>query len=150
MSTTIVRLPDATNLLGWSLGLRATSTADIIDRVRVGFSLTSLERIREFVGLDEDEAALIMGTSVRTLARRRKAGRLETEESDRLYRVARLFERAVSVFGGDALAAEEARYWFHTPQWALNDETPLAYLRTETGGLEVEALLDRIDYSVLS
>lgn len=91
-----------------------------------------------------------MGTSTRTLARRRKVGRLDSEESDRLYRVARVFERAVSVFGGDRLAVEEARQWFHTPLWALGDETPLLYLQTETGAIEVDALLDRMDFGVLA
>ena len=142
--------PDAATVLGWSLGLRAHSPADLIDRVETGFSMAALARVQRHVGLDEREAAAIMGTSVRTLARRRKAGRLEAEESDRLYRIARLFERAVEVFGGDAEAADEARLWLRMPQWGLGDETPLAYARTETGAREVEALLNRIDYGVLS
>lgn len=141
---------DASSVLGWSLGLRARSPADVIDRVESGFSTAALARIRRHVGLDEREAAVIMGTSVRTLARRRKAGRLGTEESDRLYRIARIFERAVEVFGGDTEAAEEARLWLRVPQWGLGDETPLAYARTEAGAREVEALLNRIDYGVLS
>ena len=148
--TTLTASSDAPRVLGWSLGLRAHSPADLIDRVEAGFSTAALARVQRHAGLDEREAAEIMGTSVRTLARRRKAGRLETEESDRLYRIARLFERAVEVFGGDEAGADEARLWLRMPQWGLGDETPLAYARTETGAREVEALLNRIDYGVLS
>ncbi len=140
----------ARGVLGWSLGLRARSTADILGRVKDGFSPAALERLGANADLDEEELALIMGTSTRTLARRRKAGRLDQEESDRLYRVARVFERAVDVFGGDRLAADEARQWIHTPLWALGGETPLSYLQTETGTIEVDALLDRMDYGVLA
>ena len=122
----------------------------MIDRVETGFSLAALDRVRRHVGLDEAELAALIGSSPRTLARRKKAGRLESVESDRLYRIARLFERAVDVFGGDRLAADEARLWLRTPQWGLGDRTPLHYARTETGAREVEALLNRIDYGVLA
>lgn len=151
MASTTRKAPaPSSGVLGWSLGLRAGSPADVIDRVENGFSLAALERIQQLVGLDEREVADIMGTSVRTLARRRKAGRLDEGESDRLYRIARLFERAVDVFGGDAQGVEEARLWFHMPQWGLGDQTPLSFARTETGAREVEALLNRIDYGVLA
>ena len=139
----------ATKPLGWSLGLRAKSPADVIDRVQNGFSMATVERVQRHTGFGEREVAEIMGTSTRTLARRRKTGRLDAAESDRLYRIARLFERAVDVFGGDALAADEARLWFRMPQWGLGDQTPLDYARTETGAHEVETLLGRIDAGVL-
>ena len=148
--TTLTVPSDAATVLGWSLGLRAHSPSELIDRVETGFSMAALTRVQRHAGLDEREVATIMGTSIRTLARRRKVGRLEAEESDRLYRIARLFERAVEVFGGDAEAADEARLWLRMPQWGLGDETPLAYARTETGAREVETLLNRIDYGVLS
>lgn len=136
--------------LGWSLGLRAQSTAAVIDRVEKGFSLAALERIQRYLGLEGPELAVIIGTSPRTLARRRRSGRLGPGESDRLYRLARLFELAVEVFGEGDLAITEARQWFHTPQWGLGDRTPLSYVRTETGAREVEKLLNRIDYGVLA
>jgi putative toxin-antitoxin system antitoxin component (TIGR02293 family) len=136
--------------LGWSLGLKARSPADVVRRVESGFSLASLARIRDYSGLDERELSSLIAASPRTLARRKQAGRLGPAESDRLYRLARLFERAVDVFGGDELAIEEARQWLRTPQWALGDRAPLDYARTETGAHEVEALLGRIDYGVLA
>ncbi|MEM1041774.1 MAG: antitoxin Xre/MbcA/ParS toxin-binding domain-containing protein [Bacteroidota bacterium] len=131
---------------GWSLGLRARSAAEASSRVRQGFSAAALDRLRQRLDLSPEETAEALGTSSRTLARRRKEGRLGAAESDRLYRLARLYERAVEVFESE----DDARRWFRLPQWALGDRTPLAFARTEPGSREVEALLDRIDYGVLA
>lgn len=135
---------------GWSLGLRAATPADAIARVERGFSPSAADRLADRLGLSPTELADAAGASLRTLARRRRAGRLAPEESDRLYRLARLFERAVVTFGEDTEAEADARRWFHQPQWALGGATPLAYAHTNPGAREVEALLDRIDYGVLA
>ncbi len=131
---------------GWSLGLRAKTAAEMISRVERGFTTATLDRIKRRLDLSTDEVAEVIGVSARTLARRRDSGRLETVESDRLMRLARLFERAVAVFG----AEDEARRWFHQSQLGLGGATPLEFARTEPGSREVEALLDRIDFGVLA
>ena len=138
---------------GWSLGLRAATPADAIARVERGLSLAAADRLADRLGLSPAELAQASGASPRTLARRRQSGRLAPAESDRLYRLARLFERAVETFDttGDRAAAEDdARRWFHLPQWGLGGATPLDYARTDPGAHEVEALLDRIDYGALA
>lgn len=137
------------NVLGWSIGLRATTSADMIGRVERGFSIAALEKLRRRLGLSAEQLAKAVGTSPRTLARRKKSGRLEVDESDRVYRLVRLFERAVVVFGGGKEGEEDARRWFHLPLWALGEATPLDYARTDPGAREIEAVLDRIDYGVL-
>jgi putative toxin-antitoxin system antitoxin component (TIGR02293 family) len=130
---------------GWSVGLDAPTVRDVIAQVQQGFSVTVLNEFRRMLGLDLDGAADLLGASSRTLARRQKQGRLLETESDRLYRITRLYERAVEVFGNEA----DAQVWFHRPQWGLGGDTPLRYARTEPGAREVEALLDRIDYGVM-
>ena len=137
---------------GWSLGLRASTPADAIARVERGFTPAAADRLADRLGLSPSALAGAAGASPRTLARRRRAGRLAPEESDRLYRIARLFESAVETFDtdGDRAAAEaDARRWFHLPQWGLGGATPLAYAHTDPGAREVEALLDRVDHGVL-
>jgi putative toxin-antitoxin system antitoxin component (TIGR02293 family) len=131
---------------GWSLGLRVTTPAAVIERVRRGFSAAALKRLQQRLDLTAEEVAAVIGSSTRTLARRRREGRLSPEESDRLYRLARLFERATQVFDSE----DDARTWFRRPQWALGDSTPFQYAMTEPGAREVENLLDRIDYGVLA
>ena len=140
----------STTAYGWSLGLRAATAADAIARVERGFSPAAADHLADRLGLSSAELARAAGTSPRTLARRRQVGRLAPEESDRLYRLARLFERATDTFGGGPDAEADARRWFHTPQWALGDATPLTYAHTEPGAREVEALLHRIDHGVLA
>jgi putative toxin-antitoxin system antitoxin component (TIGR02293 family) len=140
----------STTTHGWSLGLRADTPADAIARVERGLSPAAADRLANRLGLSPAQLARAAGASPRTLARRRRAGRLAPAESDRLYRLARLFERAVEAFGGDAEAEEDAKRWFHLPQWALGEATPLDYAHTDPGAREVEALLDRIDHGVLA
>ena len=60
-------------------------------------------------------------------------------------RLARLFERAVDILGGE----EEARRWLEREQWGLGGAVPLQHAKTEPGAREVETLLGRIDYGVL-
>lgn len=129
---------------GWSIGLGAAAVPDLIRLVEEGFGAGVLERFRVLMGLSLEETADLLGTSSRTLSRRQKQGRLQDDESDRLYRIVRLYERAVDVFESES----DAQTWFRQPQWGLGGATPLDYARTEPGAREVEALLDRIDYGV--
>ena len=134
---------------GWSLGFRITSPDDIIGKIESGFPMNAVETLQEYLDVTDDDVAQVIGISARTLIRRRKDGRLETEESDRLYRLAMLFECAVDVFGDDVEAIQGAKDWFHGPQWGLGGRIPLVLAQTEPGSREVEKLLLRIDYGVL-
>lgn len=129
---------------GWSVDLSSPTVDDVIRRVEEGFDVQVLERFRRMLDISVDAAASLLGTSARTLARRQKEGHLQETESDRLYRIVRLFERAVDVFGNE----EDARIWMRRPQWGLGGAVPLEYARTDPGAREVESLLDRIDYGV--
>jgi len=81
-----------------------------------------------------------------TLQRRKAAGRLSPEESDKVVRLSRLLEHATNVFGD----VEKARTWMKFPQRALGGAVPLDYAETEVGAREVDNLLGRIDYGVYS
>lgn len=73
-------------------------------------------------------------------------GRLQTDESERLFRIAALYDRAIEVLGDP----ERARAWFKEPKKALGMKTPLQYADTEPGAREVENLLGRLEYGVFS
>lgn len=46
MTTVAPKMPkSASHELGWSLGLRTRSTADVLDRVKDGFSPAAMERL---------------------------------------------------------------------------------------------------------
>ena len=132
---------------GSSLGLRATTTPQLIEQLQVGLSFEALRALESNSGLDVLALATLIGIPERTLARRRSAGRLAPEESERLLRISNIFEKAVELFEGDADAAVQ---WLTTPKKALNDQEPLQYSRTEPGAREVENLIGRVEHGVFS
>lgn len=87
-----------------------------------------------------------MSPSSKKINRRRKEGRLQTDESERLFRIAALYDRAIEVLGDQ----ERAEAWLKAPQKALGMKTPLQYAETELGAREVENLLGRLEYGIFS
>lgn len=132
---------------GASLGLADSSTTQLIQQIERGFSFDALERFVANTGVSLFVLGSILGIPDRTLARRRSAGRLASGESERLLRIANVFEKAVAMFDGDA---ESAGNWLTTPKKALGGETPLLYSRTELGAREVENLIGRVEHGVFS
>jgi putative toxin-antitoxin system antitoxin component (TIGR02293 family) len=82
---------------------------------------------------------------VRTLARR-KGGRLELHEGERLLRLIRLVARATDVLGDSRKAAR----WLEAPNRALAGATPLSFLDTDIGTQAAEEVLARIEFGVFS
>jgi len=79
---------------------------------------------------------------LRTLKHRRQRQEpLSAEESDRLARVARLWELAVKVFG----EPDKARRWLTKPKIRFEERTPLAMMRTGAGADGVEEMLIQIE-----
>ena len=82
-----------------------------------------------------------------TMARRKNAGKLNVDESDRVARFARLLKHTTDMMDGDHDAAIR---WLKTPQILLENQTPLEYARTESGAAEVQQLIGRIEAGVYS
>lgn len=127
------------------LGLRDTAPLQVAERVRAGLGYGAFEHFRRHGAFDAVELAGLVNIPLRTLARRRAAGRLEPDESDRLVRLARVFAQAVSLFEGDAA---EARRWLATPLPVLGGEAPLRAATTDPGAREVEALIGRLEHGI--
>ncbi len=127
------------------LGLQVDDTAALLGRVREGLSIRSWDQFLRNTGLAKETAAHLVSIAPRTLARRKEEGRLNPDESDRLVRVARIFSRAVDLFGGDVPSARE---WLSRPQPALGGSTPLDYAASELGSREVENLIGRLEYGI--
>jgi putative toxin-antitoxin system antitoxin component (TIGR02293 family) len=127
-----------------SIGVEAAGADDLIDQVKAGLAIDAFTRLQAALGVTASELATVIGLPSRTLARRKKQGRLSPEESEHLVRIARLYEMAVDVMGH----AEEARRWMKTARPALGNRTPLERADTELGAREVEDLLGRIAYGV--
>ena len=96
--------------------------------------------------LTTTEAADIFHIPPRTLARRRTTRRLHPDESDRVFRFARIAAKASEVLGSE----EKAGLWFHRPNRALNHQAPLTLLGTDAGIEQVETVLGRLEHGVFS
>jgi|SRR5213594_2607669 len=132
---------------GASLGITAPNMDDLISQVERGFSFKSLRRLESHSGMPVSLIASVIGIPERTLARRKAAGKLTSEESERLLRVSTVFEKAVELFEGNISAAVN---WLTTSQKALRHNSPLAYARTELGAREVENLIGRLEHGVFA
>lgn len=113
------------------------------DRVRSGLAPSLLGDVKKTVGLGWSDLADVIGVSARTLQRRRERSEpLTPAESDRLWRLLHVWDRATEAFGSDE---DAARRWLAASHGLLNGESPLEHLDTEPGLREVEDMLTVID-----
>lgn len=132
---------------GDSLGLSAQSVPELIRLVMRGVSYQALRVFEANSGLSPQAVADTIGIPERTLARRRASGKLSPEESERLLRLASIFEKAVNLFEGEVSSAVN---WLSSPKRILDNQSPLKYSRTEVGAREVENLIGRLEHGVFS
>jgi putative toxin-antitoxin system antitoxin component (TIGR02293 family) len=129
------------------LGLDYFDLPSLMKAVDKGFAWKTFERFVKNMGLPAEEVADVLGIPRRTLARRKVEGRLKSDESDRLLRLARVFGSALDLFGGNR---EAAALWLTDDNIALGGVAPLYFARTHIGAEEVENLVGRIQYGIFS
>jgi putative toxin-antitoxin system antitoxin component (TIGR02293 family) len=117
-----------------------------IGRIRAGLSFRTVQNLQRAMDLPMNKIALVLGMSRATLHRRKREGKIDGEESERLVRYQRLLEKAGEVFGD----RQDAREWLTYPQPGLGGAIPIEFARTEMGAREVENLLGRLEYGVYS
>jgi putative toxin-antitoxin system antitoxin component (TIGR02293 family) len=131
---------------GTGLGLKCQNRDDLIRLLRRGLPVSAFANLQAEIGVSTQVLARVTHIATRTLSRRKREGHLDTDESERLFRIGALFDRAVEVLGDK----EAAREWFKTPLRALAGQSPLEYADTEPGAREVEDLLGRVEHGVFS
>src|SRR5438093_1251681 len=94
--------------------------ASVVRKIREGLPARSFAVLREALQLPAEQLARLVHIPPRTLARRRV---FKADESERILRIGRLFQRAVDVLGD----REEARRWLLQPQKALGNTAPLDF-----------------------
>ena len=117
-----------------------------IGTVREGLSISVFKSVATNLEMSDREFARALNIPSRTFDRRLVQGILSPEESDRLARVAKIFNEAREVFG----SPEKARGWMSTPLAVFEGETPLRRADTSLGASQVEDVLGRIDHGVYS
>ena len=119
---------------------------EVIRRIQKGFPFRELQMLKNTIDMPLEQLAGKLLISRSTLQRRKAAGRLSPDESDKVVRFSRLLTQAAELFGN----IDKARAWLKHPQRGLGGAIPLDYAETEIGAREVEKLLGRIDYGVYS
>ena len=125
---------------------KAKHPTELIRKIQKGLRFTELETLQNSIDLPFEQLAAKLSISRSTLQRRKAAGRLSPDESDKVIRYSRLVRQAADFFGDIV----KARAWLKHPQYGLGGAVPLDYARTETGAREVENLLGRMKYGVYS
>lgn len=116
----------------------------LVERLRDGLPMAEFRLLQDLLRIPEEELGRYLGISPATLHRRKKSGRLETPESERIVRFARLFGLCMEVFE----TKDAAREWLKAENPGTAGESPLSYADTEFGAREVENLLGRVDHGV--
>jgi putative toxin-antitoxin system antitoxin component (TIGR02293 family) len=132
------------------LGMRRkpASALEMALAIQKGLPAFSISRVCQRINLPEQQAAAALGIPLGALARLRRTPqrRLDPVTSDRLYRMANLFAIASSALCGE----DSARTWMRSRQPGLGNLIPVDLIGTEASAREVEDLLLRIEYGVLS
>jgi putative toxin-antitoxin system antitoxin component (TIGR02293 family) len=128
------------------LGVKPQSSLDWVGMIREGIPAAAVESILSVAQLSQSELAQALGIPARTLARRKREGVLNSEESSKLVRLARVVSRASEVFDDPAAAVD----WLKSPNAALRGNAPLSLLDTDIGAESVLDTLGRIEHGVFA
>jgi putative toxin-antitoxin system antitoxin component (TIGR02293 family) len=90
--------------------------------------------------------AVILHTTDRTLRRYTDSTTLNTEQSERIIELAKLYTFGSDVFDG----LENFKEWINQPLTALNSSSPKSYLDTSLGIKLLMQLLNRIEHGIYS
>ncbi|WP_414918700.1 antitoxin Xre-like helix-turn-helix domain-containing protein [Pseudomonas sp. IT-P4] len=119
------------------IGLPSRGTR-LHDLVHEGLPSEYLERIANLLQVQPGVISKAICMSPTTVARRAKAGRFNTTESDRLVALVAVFEEALFLFENDKAAATE---WLSSPVRGLGSKRPIDMVGTR---VETKAVFDLI------
>lgn len=132
-----------------SFDLPFSTPLEAHESIQRGFpSRSLLAFVREFPTIGrEDTIDKVVGVSLRTLQRHKKAGatnRLSRDQSGKLYKAAEIVAKSIDVFG----SREAAERFLDQPAMALDWQKPIDLLTTPAGAEMVATHLGRLDYNV--
>jgi putative toxin-antitoxin system antitoxin component (TIGR02293 family) len=117
------------------------------DQIIKGMGFKNFEKFRTAAGLTIAETGQVFNIPLRTLQRRKAEGCLNPEESDRVYRAARVFSEIVDHNEGDEAAA---RVWIREANPRLGGKQPFTMLGNEIETRQVSQLIGRLEHFVVA
>ncbi len=128
-------------LPGGENGMRAHSC------IQRGFPVETIAVFTAAYGMSDKDLARLLGVQPRTLQRRRHShSPLSAVQSDRLFRIAKVFVTSERVLG----ERKRARLWLSRPNQALGGVAPESLLDTEAGTQQVLDTLGRIEHGIFA
>jgi putative toxin-antitoxin system antitoxin component (TIGR02293 family) len=121
------------------------SPEELAERVREGLPFAALSAVMQQYAIPRGVLGDILHLSPRNFLRRKEQKRLSPEESDRLYRLARVIAHANRIFEDP----DESADWIQTPNAALGKQQPLTLLDTDIGVEQVDQVLGRIEHGIV-
>ena len=111
--------------------------ATVRDQIRAGFDARSVSEAADRLGVSQEELARCLGVEEQTILRKQSAGhRLSVPESERVFRVHRVWNAARRLFNDDSAIAA-----FLRSSDASLGGSPLELLDTDVGANEVEGFI---------
>src|SRR5437762_10050550 len=95
--------------------IKAKHPHELIRRIQKGLPFSDLKVLQDSIDMPFEQLAAKLAISRSTLQRRKAAGRLSPDESDKVIRFSRLLRHATRIFGD----VERARAWLKHPQIGL-------------------------------
>jgi putative toxin-antitoxin system antitoxin component (TIGR02293 family) len=114
--------------------------------IRQGIPSVAVDALTQAMRITQAELAAALAIPDRTLARRKREGRFNSEETAKLVRLARVIARAEETFED----LDAARDWLKSANAALAGATPLSLLDTDIGAESVLDTLGRIEHGVFA
>lgn len=133
--------------IGATLGLKSMDVPTLIGAAKAGLPWSGVKKFLVATGLSQQQLASYLDVPERTFARRREAGAFDSRESEKLLRLAEIWDAALDLFDGDGARTLS---WLVAPAFGLGNIPPIDYARTEFGGREVRSLIGRIADGVFS
>ena len=128
------------------LDMLSMPVSERIKIVREGMPWSTVHVFFDSAKITNKDAAQHLSIAERTFARRQKEGHFSPEESNKLYRMMRIFVESSKVFGG----IEGARRWLNKPNRSMDGKSPISLLDTDIGAELVLDTLGRIEHGVFS
>ncbi len=85
-----------------SIGIQTKNIDEMIGILKQGLPADAFDKLRDRLKVSDNLLSNIVQISKRTLNRRRQDGRLRTDESERVLRIARVYDKAFDVFESEA------------------------------------------------
>lgn len=146
MSTEYQPAPSVSESIWGAIELPARG-ARPYELIRQGLPFGVLDQVAGLLQIQRADISTAICISPTMLARRARAGRLNTAESDRLVALIAVFEEALSLFEGDFTAT---RIWMDWPVRGFGQKKPLGMLGTRVEAKAVLDLIGRLERGVLA